>query len=80
MANSNDTDRAAARVTDANIHRLARIPSPAGDQGDAAEAAKADTKQRQPQDRKPEPVPPQPPRPPELLKNSNSTHRSERSR
>ena len=51
MANSNDTDRAAARVTDANIHRLARIPSPAGDQGDAAEAAKAETKQRQPQDR-----------------------------
>ena len=62
MANSNDTDRAAARVTDANIHRLARIPSPAGDQGDAAEAAKAETKQRQPQDRKPEPVPPLPPR------------------
>jgi len=62
MANSNDTDRAAARVTDANIHRLARIPSPVGDQGDAAEAAKAETKQRQPQDRKPEPVPPQPPR------------------
>src|ERR1700688_463559 len=62
MANSNDTDRAAARVPDANMHRLSVIPSPAGDQGDAAEAAKADTKQRQPQDRKPEPVPPQPPR------------------
>ena len=62
MANSNDTERSSAPVTEANIHRLARIPSPAADQRDAAEAPKAETKQRQPQDRKPEPVPPQPPR------------------
>jgi membrane fusion protein (multidrug efflux system) len=62
MANSNDPERAARRVTDANIHRLARIPLPAGDRGDTAEAAKAETKQRQPHDRKPEPAPPQPPR------------------
>jgi membrane fusion protein, multidrug efflux system len=62
MVNSSDSERAAARVNDANIHRLARIPSPAGHQGEAAEAAKAETKQRQPQDRKPEPAPPQPPR------------------
>jgi membrane fusion protein (multidrug efflux system) len=62
MANSNDADRTAARMNDANIHRLARIPSPVSHQGEAAEAAKAETKQRQPQDRKPEPAPPQPPR------------------
>jgi membrane fusion protein (multidrug efflux system) len=62
MANPNDTDRAAARATEPNIHRLARIPSPADDPGDAAQAAGAETKQLQPQDRKPEPVAPQPPR------------------
>jgi len=62
MANPNDTERASARVTEANIHRLARTSSPAGDRSDAAEPAKAETKQRQPQDRKPEPAPPLPPR------------------
>jgi len=62
MANPNEPDRAAARASEANIHRLARMASPVGDRDDAAEVAKAETKQRQPQDRKPEPAPPQPPR------------------
>ena len=30
MANPNDAERATARVTDANIHRLERVPSPPG--------------------------------------------------
>src|SRR6202140_387842 len=62
MANPNDTERATARVTDANVHRLERIPPPPLGRAEAAEADEAETKQRQPQDRKPEPAPPQPPR------------------
>ncbi len=61
MVNPNDAERATARVTDANIRRLERVPSPPGGRSATGEADKADTKQRQPQDRKPEPAPQQPP-------------------
>lgn len=62
MVKPNDAERATARVTDANIRRLERVPSPAGSRSETGETDKAETKQRQPQDRKPEPVPPQQPR------------------
>jgi membrane fusion protein (multidrug efflux system) len=62
MVKPNDAERATARVTDANIRRLERVPSPPGGRSETGEADKAETKQRQPQDRKPEPAPPQPPR------------------
>jgi membrane fusion protein (multidrug efflux system) len=62
MVKPNDAERATARVTDANIRRLERVPSPPGGRSETGETDKTETKQRQPQDRKSEPVPPQPPR------------------
>ena len=62
MVNPNDAERATARVTDANIRRLERVPSPPGGRSETGETDKAETKQRQPQDRKPEPAPAQSPR------------------
>jgi membrane fusion protein (multidrug efflux system) len=60
MAKQNDAERATSRVTDANVRRLERTPSPAAARSEARETGKADAKQ--PQDRKPETAPPQPPR------------------
>jgi membrane fusion protein (multidrug efflux system) len=56
QTNSGET----ARATDANVHRLERIPSHGGDRSQVAEADKAEAKQP-PQDRKPEPVRPERP-------------------
>jgi membrane fusion protein, multidrug efflux system len=54
---SGDAERATLRATEANVHRLGRGVSVAGDRSETAEPDETETKQRQPQDRKPEPLP-----------------------
>src|ERR1700688_2697833 len=54
---SGDAERATLRATEANVHRLGRGVSVAGDRSETAEPDETETRQRQPQDRKPEPLP-----------------------
>ncbi len=54
---STDAERTTLRAPEANVHRLERGASVAGERSESAESDEVETKHRQPQDRKPEPLP-----------------------